>query len=51
MRIICHWCRRPVHQQRNGEWYHDHTASVFCHPGDGIGRVAMPVWAGTGERA
>jgi hypothetical protein len=29
----CTYCYRPIHQQRNGAWYHDHNASVSCRPG------------------
>ncbi len=42
-RVICQLCRKRLHRQRNGAWYHDHNASVSCHPGDGTGRQAIPL--------
>jgi hypothetical protein len=49
-RMICQLCRRRVHKQRNGAWYHDHNASRSCHPGDGSGRKAIPIEAETVTR-
>jgi hypothetical protein len=41
--VTCQLCRKRVHKQRDGSWYHDRNASWFCHPGDGTGRKAIPV--------
>jgi hypothetical protein len=41
--MICQLCRRRIHRQRNGAWYHNHNASVSCRPGDGSGRKAVPL--------
>lgn len=38
---ICQLCRKRVMQMRNGEWYHRHNASAFCHPGDGTHRKVV----------
>ena len=38
---LCAYCRRKIHKQRNGAWYHTHSASVRCRPGWG-GNVAFP---------
>ena len=43
--VICQFCHRRVHCQRNGAWYHSHNASVSCHPGEGTGRCALPAGA------
>lgn len=40
---ICANCRRRLHRQRSGAWYHDHNASVSCWPGDGSGKRATPL--------
>jgi len=42
-RVICQLCRKVLHKQRNGAWYHDHNASEFCNPGNGTGRKAVPL--------
>lgn len=39
---FCGYCHRAIYRQRDGSWYHEHNASVFCHPGDGSGREAFP---------
>lgn len=31
--VRCAYCRRAIHKQRNGEWYHTGNASVSCRPG------------------
>lgn len=41
--FICCYCRKRIHRQRNGEWYHNHNASVSCRPGQGSERRATPV--------
>jgi hypothetical protein len=41
--MICQLCRKRVHQQRNGAWYHDHNSSVACRPGEGGDRRATPM--------
>jgi hypothetical protein len=41
--VICRFCRKRVHQQRNGAWYHNHNASVSCRPGEGSDRRALPL--------
>lgn len=38
----CVYCRKRIHKQRNGEWYHNHNASVACRPGEGSDRRATP---------
>lgn len=44
MRItICCYCRRRIYRVRNGEWYHEHNASVSCRPGEGSDRRATPI--------
>lgn len=44
---ICCYCRKRIHRQRNGEWYHDHNASTACRPGDcNPDRQASPVEVG-----
>lgn len=40
---ICQLCRKRVYIQRNGAWYHYRGGSVFCHPGDGTHRKAVPL--------
>ncbi len=45
-RVICQLCRKRVHKQRNGAWYHDRNSSEFCHPGDETGRKAVPLQIG-----
>jgi hypothetical protein len=40
--VICQLCRKRVHKQRNGEWYHNRNGSVSCRPGEGSGRRAVP---------
>ena len=45
---ICGFCRKGIHRQRNGEWYHNHSASVSCYPGDGSDKRAFPA-AATGK--
>jgi hypothetical protein len=40
--VRCGYCRRLIHKQRNGAWYHNHNASEFCKPGVGTGRKAFP---------
>jgi hypothetical protein len=40
--VICQLCRKRVHRQRTGDWYHNHNASVSCRPGEGSGRRAVP---------
>ena len=42
--VVCCYCRKQIHRQRNGAWYHDHNASVACRPGEGLtaGRRATP---------
>ena len=42
-RIFCANCRKRIHKQRNGAWYHDHNASVSCHPGQGRSGRAEPL--------
>lgn len=37
---VCTYCRRAIHRQRNGEWYHNHNASVSCRPGWASRRAA-----------
>jgi hypothetical protein len=37
----CGYCRRLIHKQRDGSWYHNHNASVFCKPGDRPARKAF----------
>jgi hypothetical protein len=39
---FCLNCRRRVFLARDSRWYHDHNASVSCHPGDHSGRRAEP---------
>ena len=41
--VICANCRKRIHKQRNGAWYHSHNASVSCRPGQGSGMRAEPV--------
>ncbi len=41
--VICQLCRRRLHRQRNGEWYHTHNASVSCRPGQGSEQRATPL--------
>jgi hypothetical protein len=43
LRFICQHCRRRVHRQRSGDWYHDRNGSVSCSPGEGSGRRATPI--------
>jgi hypothetical protein len=38
----CAYCYKPIHKQRNGEWYHDRNASTSCSPGSGSDRRALP---------
>ena len=40
---ICMICRKRVHQQRNGAWYHDRNGSVSCYPGSGSEKRATPI--------
>ena len=40
---ICQLCRRRVYQVRNGDWYHERSASTSCRPGEGSDRRALPV--------
>lgn len=40
--IRCANCRKPIHMQRNGDWYHDQTASVSCYLGQGSPKRAEP---------
>lgn len=42
-RPFCAYCRKRIHRQRNGAWYHDHNASVSCYPGEGSWKRATPV--------
>lgn len=39
--IICQLCRRRVHRQRDGSWYHNRTASQFCNWPNGNGNKAV----------
>jgi hypothetical protein len=41
--VICQLCRRRLHRQGNGEWYHNRNASVFCDHHDGSRRRALPL--------
>jgi hypothetical protein len=41
--IICANCRRRLHRQRDGSWYHAHNASVSCRPGEGSQWRAEPI--------
>lgn len=40
--VICANCRKRLHRQRNGAWYHNHNASVSCHPAQVSSRRAEP---------
>lgn len=40
---ICCYCRKRIYRVRNGEWYHERSASTSCRPGEGSGRRAAPV--------
>lgn len=44
---ICQLCHRSVWKATNpgpaGAWYHHHNGSVFCSPGSGTGRKAIPL--------
>lgn len=42
-RVICASCRRLLHMQRNGAWYHNHNGSVSCYPGQGSEKRANPI--------
>lgn len=42
-RVICAICRRTLHMQRNGAWYHDHNASESCYFGTGSSKRANPI--------
>lgn len=40
--VICANCRKRLHRQRNGAWYHNRNASVSCYPGGGSEKRAEP---------
>ena len=41
--FICCYCRKRIFKARNGEWYHERTASTACWFGTGSRKRATPV--------